>query len=96
MAEATAKELPRLSLADALELTALVAQKDRWRHSRVAGRWLLRYLDEREEATLDEAAMVAGCLAALGGYGHKEAMTTLQAMAERATRRRRTKSAASA
>jgi hypothetical protein len=45
-AEATAKELPRLGLADALELTLLIARKDPRRHPRVAARWLLRYLEE--------------------------------------------------
>ena len=37
MAAAAAKDLPQLSLADALELTVLVARKDPARHSRVAG-----------------------------------------------------------
>jgi hypothetical protein len=41
-AEATAKELLRLGLADALELTLLIARKDPRRHPRVAARWLLR------------------------------------------------------
>jgi hypothetical protein len=35
-AEATAKELPRLGLADALELTLLIARKEPRRHPRVA------------------------------------------------------------
>jgi hypothetical protein len=34
--------LPRLSLADALDLTMLIARKDPRRHPRVAARWLLR------------------------------------------------------
>jgi hypothetical protein len=55
-AEATAKELPRLGLADALELTLLIARKDPRRHPRVAARWLLRYLEEDDEATIDEPA----------------------------------------
>jgi hypothetical protein len=55
-AEATAKELPRLGLGDALELTLLIARKDARRHPRVAGRWPLRYLsagasDMTEKAT---------------------------------------------
>ena len=45
-APAAAKDLPQLSLADALELTVLVARKDPRRHQRVAARWLLRYLEE--------------------------------------------------
>lgn len=37
---AAARELPQLSLEDALELTLLVARKDPRRHPRVAPRWL--------------------------------------------------------
>jgi hypothetical protein len=43
---AAARELPQLSLIDALEPTLLVARKDPSRHQRVASRWLLRYLEE--------------------------------------------------
>jgi hypothetical protein len=56
-AEATAKQLPQLGLADALELTLLIARKDPRRHPRVAARWLLRYLEEDDEATIDELAL---------------------------------------
>jgi hypothetical protein len=86
--------LPPLSLEDALGLTILIARKDPRRHPRVAARWLLRYLEEIEEATIDEAAMVASCLAALGGDRHGDAALTLRAMAERATSRRRTRGVA--
>lgn len=40
---------------------------------RLHARWLLRYLEERSRVTIDEAAMVATCLAALGGDRHEEA-----------------------
>jgi hypothetical protein len=40
MAAAAARDLPQLSLLDALELTVLVARKDPGRHQRVASRWL--------------------------------------------------------
>ena len=40
---AAAKDLPQLGLAEALELTVLVARNDLRRHQRVASRWLLRY-----------------------------------------------------
>jgi hypothetical protein len=56
--EATAKEIGRLSLAEAL-------------------------------VTIDEAAMVAACLAALAGDRSRDAALTLRAVGERATRRRR-------
>jgi hypothetical protein len=41
-AEATAKELPRLGLADALELKLLIARKDPRRHPSSAWTWQLR------------------------------------------------------
>jgi hypothetical protein len=67
VAEATAKEIGRISLAEALELTVLIARKDPRRHPRVAARWLLRFLEENSEATIEEAALAASCLAALVG-----------------------------
>ena len=79
-AEAAAKELPRVSLADALELTLLIARKEPRRHPRVAARWLLRYLEDCDEATIDEAALVAACLAALSGAGQDAAARTLRTM----------------
>jgi hypothetical protein len=88
---AAAKELPRLDLLDALELTVLVARKDPGRHQRVAARWLLRYLEEDPHATIEEAVLAASCLIALTGVGYQEAAQTLRAMAERATSRRRSR-----
>jgi hypothetical protein len=49
----------------------------------------MRYLEDCEDATIDEAAMLASCLAALAGDRHRDAALSLRAMAERATRRRR-------
>jgi hypothetical protein len=89
MAVAAAKDLPQLSLADALELTVLVARKDPRRHQRVASRWLLRFLEEDPHATIEVAALAAASLVALTGVAHQEAGQTLRAMAERATSRRR-------
>jgi hypothetical protein len=87
-AVAAARELPQLSLADALELTFLIARKDPRRHPRAAARWLLRYLEEHSEATIEEAALVASCLAALPGRSFQQAVQTLRAMSEKATSRR--------
>jgi len=94
MALAAAKDLPQLSLGDALELTVLIARKDPRRHPRVASRWLLRLLEEDPHATIDEAALAAATLAALTGVGHEEAASALRAMAERATSRRRSRGVA--
>jgi hypothetical protein len=89
MAVAAARDLPQLSLLDALELTVLVARKDPHRHPRVASRWLLRYLEEDPNATIEEAVLAASSLIALTGVAHQEATQTLRAMAARATSRRR-------
>ena len=94
MALAAAKDLPQLSLLDALELTVLVAREDPGRHQRVAARWLLRYLEEDPHATIGEAALAASSLIALTGVAHQEAAQTLRAMAERATSRRRSRGVA--
>jgi len=77
------REIGRVSLVEALELTLLISRKEPHRHSRVAARWLLRYLEERSETTIEEASMVAGCLSALGSDGHDDAASILRAMSER-------------
>ena len=89
MALSAPKDLPQLSLGDALELTVLVARKDPGRHPRVASRWLLRLLEEDPHATIEEAVLAASSLIALTGVAHEEAAKTLRVMAERASSRRR-------
>jgi hypothetical protein len=91
---AAARELPQISLADALDLTILVARKDPRRHTRTAARWLQRYLEEHPEGTIEEAALAASSLVALTGASYQEAAKTLRGMAERATSRRRTRGVA--
>ena len=81
LAEATIRELGVVALAEALELTALMAFKESPRARRAAARWLQRFLAERP-ATIDDAVFVAGCLAALGGPRHHEALTALRALAD--------------
>ena len=85
VAEATLRELGRPTLAELLELTALIAQKDPRRHGRVATRWLQRYLDVRGDATIDEAILAAAALQELGGHSHGVALTALRDMADAAT-----------
>jgi hypothetical protein len=74
-----ARELGQISLADALELTALVARTDPRRHPRIAARWVQRYLEELEP-TLNEITLVVGALSALTGDRHAEALRALRAM----------------
>jgi hypothetical protein len=73
-----ARELGGLDLRDALELTALVALRDRPRSRRLAARWLQRWLEQTPAPTIDTATMVAGCLAALGGETHEQALASLR------------------
>jgi hypothetical protein len=49
----------------------------------------LRYLEEHPETTIDEAALVASCLAALTGDRYRDAAPPLRAMAERSMSRTR-------
>jgi len=86
---AAARELPQLSLEDALELTLPVARKDPRGHPRVAARWLQRYLEEDPAATVEEAALAASLADRTDRGRYQEAVQTLRAIAERATRRRR-------
>ena len=67
---AAAKELPQLSLLDALELTMLIARKNSRRYPRVAARWLQRLREEHPDATIEEAALAAACLVALPGAAY--------------------------
>jgi hypothetical protein len=77
----------QLSSMEALELTVLIAQKDPRRGSRASAQWLSRFLEENDRVTIQEAALAAGALAALGGPGHEEAHAVLAGMVERATTR---------
>ena len=74
----------KLSLEEALELTALIAFKDPRRHGRAGARWLRRYLDENAQAGLDDVVFLAGCLSALGGRDHATAIAALRTIAKRA------------
>lgn len=51
----------------------------------MSARWLARWLDERDQATIDEAAFVTAALVALGGAGHEEAYAALLAVAANAS-----------
>jgi hypothetical protein len=85
VAETSLRDLGRPTLEELLELTILIAQRDPGRHARVSARWLLRYLEARDQATIDDAALVTSCLIALGGNHHAEAATALRTIAKTAT-----------
>ncbi|MGE5434765.1 MAG: hypothetical protein ACM3S3_08280 [Candidatus Doudnabacteria bacterium] len=59
----TAREIGRVTIAEALELTALVARKQPDRYGRFAARWLC--LEEHERATLEEVALLVSNLQSL-------------------------------
>jgi hypothetical protein len=82
LAELTAREVGVIDLGEALELTALVALHDRSRLGRFAARWLERYLVE-VVTTIEEVVFVAGCLSALGGPRHAEALAALREVIRR-------------
>ncbi len=44
----------------------------------MAARWLERWLAEAPAPTIDDAVMTAGCLAALGGGAHENALWSLR------------------
>ena len=82
VAELTLRELGRPTLDDFLELTILIAHRDPRRHARVSARWLFRYLEASEDATINDATLVASCLIALGGARHLEAAAVLRAISK--------------
>jgi uncharacterized Zn finger protein len=88
VAEATLRtEISRPTLVDLLDLTALIAFKQPDRYTRVAARWLQRYLEGVEDATIYDAVFVAACLESLGGRYHERALAALRHVAEEATSR---------
>jgi CHAD domain-containing protein len=80
---AAAHDLPVISLADALELVLLAAEKDPATFDRAAARWLGRYLGEVRDADLAEAALVLGALEVLPGKHHAAGRDTLLSLAAR-------------
>jgi NAD(P)H-dependent FMN reductase len=58
----------------------LIARKEPRRHPRIAARWLLRHLEEDDQATIDELVFAASCLAALTGNSYPEAAQALRGL----------------
>jgi hypothetical protein len=59
VAEAVARELPQVSLEDALKLVYLYAEKESPKFERAAMKWLRRCLDEKEPTLKNFAKVVA-------------------------------------
>jgi hypothetical protein len=57
-----------LNLAEALDLTLLMRERDRWRYERAAVRRLERFIEERRP-TLAELALTCSALPRLAGPG---------------------------
>jgi hypothetical protein len=84
VAEVTAREIGRVTIAEALELTALVARKQPDRYGRFAARSLCLYLEEHERATLEDVALLASNLQALSTRkNHASALGVLRKTAQR-------------
>jgi hypothetical protein len=84
LAEVTAREIGRVTIPEALELTALVARKQPHRYGRLAARWLCLYLEEHEQATLGDVELLVSNLGSLGTLkDHARALAILRKAARR-------------
>ena len=80
----TAREIGRVTIAEALELTALVARKQPERHGRFAARWLCLWLEEHEKATLEHVELLVLNLRSLATpKDHASALAILRKAARR-------------
>jgi hypothetical protein len=78
----TAREIGCVTIAEALELTALVAGKQPHRYGRFAARWLCLYLEEHEKATLEDVARLVSNLRSLATQkDHARALAILRTAA---------------
>ena len=75
----TAREIGRVTIAEALELAALVARKQPERFGRFAARWLCLYLEEHEQTTLEDVALLVSNLQSLAiSKDHRSALAILR------------------
>jgi hypothetical protein len=83
LAEVTVREIGRVTIAEALELTALVARKQPQRYGRFAARWLCLYLEEHERATLDDVASLVSNVRSLASPDEHAAVLAILRKAAR-------------
>jgi hypothetical protein len=74
---ATARELPRIALDDALRICLVLRGGDPTRYERAAVRWLGRFALEARDVTIEDLRAAADALDALPGRA-AEAMERLQ------------------
>ena len=74
---AAARELPQVSLDDALRICLVLRGSDPGRYERAAVRWLGRFALEAREVTINDLRLAAGALDALPEHP-SEAMELLQ------------------
>ena len=60
LAEDAARELPNLSLQDALQLVHLYAERGSPKYEKAALRWLQRYLEEGDTSLVQFARLTSG------------------------------------
>lgn len=73
-----------MTIAEALELTALVARTQPERLSRFAARWLCLYLEEHEKASLEDVELLVSNLRSLAiPENHTSALGLLRRAARR-------------
>jgi hypothetical protein len=77
LAEQVAREVPNLTLEEALRLLFLYAEKDPLRYDRAALRWLGMYLSKGKAVTLLKAQLAASALAELRGAEREHAAKLL-------------------
>ena len=82
---ASAAELPRLELDDALEVLLLIADQDEGRFPRAATRWLGRLALERPDLSLPELRLAVAACELLPT--HPELVAALRALAAAGRRR---------
>jgi hypothetical protein len=89
VAEVVVRDMGHVWLTYTLALTVLAVEKAPGKRNRYTVRFLRRLLDDDPNLTIDEAVLAASALAALGGRGHEQAVWTLTALTEKASKRER-------
>jgi hypothetical protein len=79
---AAAHDLPAVSLADALQIVLLAADRDPPMFQRAAARWLGRFCAEVPRLGLDEAGLVHAALTGVGRTDSRASLIALLAVAK--------------